>query len=60
MVYFRVILILYIIPLMTLSALVLIFKKVDWVKYVWIYGTLMILFIIIFVKFLFSVIGLFE
>lgn len=60
MLYFRIILILYILPLMILSALALIFKKVDWIKYVWIYGTLAILLIIIGVKILFSVVGLIE
>lgn len=60
MLYFRIILILYILPLMILSALALIFKKVDWIKYVWIYGTLAILLIIVGVKILFSVVGLIE
>ena len=45
---------------MILSALALIFKKVDWVKYVWIYGTLAILLLIVAVKLLFSVVGLIE
>ena len=60
MLYFRIILILYILPLMILSALALIFKKVNWIKYVWLYGTLAILLTIIGVKFLFSIVGLIE
>lgn len=60
MIYFRIILILYILPLMALSALALMFKKTDWIKYAWIYGTLFVLIIIIFAKILFSVVGLFE
>lgn len=60
MLYFRIILILYVLPLMILSALALIFKKVDWIKYVWIYGTLAILLIIVGVKVLFSIVGLIE
>jgi hypothetical protein len=60
MLYFRIILILYVLPLMILSALALVFKKVDWVKYVWIYGTLAILLLIVAVKILFSVVGLIE
>ena len=60
MLYFRIILILYVLPLMILSALALIFKKVDCIKYVWIYGTLAILLIIVGVKVLFSIVGLIE
>lgn len=60
MLYFRIILILYVLPLMILSALALVFKKVDWVKYVWIYGTLAILLVIVGVKIIFSVVGLIE
>ena len=60
MIYFRIILILYVLPLMILSALALVFKKVDLVKYVWIYGTLAILLLIVAVKILFSVVGLIE
>ena len=60
MLYFRIILILYILPLMCLSALALIFKKVNWVKYVWLYGTVAILLVIVGVKLLFSIVGLIE
>ena len=45
---------------MALTALALIFKKVDWIKYLWIGSTLIILCVIVLVKFLFSVIGLIE
>ena len=60
MLYFRIILILYILPLMALSAIALVFKKATWVKYVWLYGTIAILLVIVCIKFLFSVIGLIE
>lgn len=56
----RIILILYIFPLMFLSAISMLFKKVNWVKYIWLYGTFGILLLIIFVKFLFSIAGIFE
>ena len=60
MVFFRVFLILYILPLMLISAITLIFGKVNWVKYIWIYGTLAILLAIICIKIIFSLISLAE
>lgn len=58
MLYFRIFLILYVLPLMFLTMIVLLFDKAQWVKYVWVYGTFAILLIIIAVKILFAVLGL--
>ena len=60
MLYFRIILILYILPLMFLTTLALLFKKPEWVRYVWLYGTFAILLIVILIKILFSVVGIIE
>jgi hypothetical protein len=45
---------------MLISALTFIFGKVNWVKYIWIYGTLAILALIIVLKLVFSLISLVE
>ncbi len=58
MLYFRIFLILYVLPLMFLTMIALLFDKSEWVKYVWIYGTFAILVIIIAVKILFAILGL--
>lgn len=60
MIFIRVFLILYVIPLMLISALSCIFGKVDIIKYVWIYGTLAILALIVALKIIFSIISLVE
>ena len=60
MVYLRIILLLYVFPLMLISAFTFIFGKAEWVKWVWIYGTLVVILMIILVKILFSLIGLVE
>ena len=60
MIFFRIFLILYVVPLMLISALTFIFGKVNWVKYIWIYGTLAILALIIVLKLVFSLISLVE
>ena len=60
MLYLRIILLLYVFPLMLISAFTFIFGKSKWIKWVWIYGTLVILVMIILVKLLFSLIGLVE
>lgn len=60
MIFFRIFLILYVVPLMLISALTFIFGKVNWIKYVWIYGTLAILALIIVLKLVFSLISLVE
>ena len=60
MIFFRIFLILYVVPLMLISALTFIFGKVNWIKYIWIYGTLAILALIIVLKLLFSLISLVE
>lgn len=56
----RVFLILYVLPLMAISSIALIFKKAEWVKWIWVYGTFAILLAIVFVKLIFSIIGLVE
>ena len=60
MVYLRIILLLYVFPLMLISAFSCIFGKTEWIKYVWLYGTLVVILMIILVKVLFSLVGLVE
>lgn len=60
MVYLRIILLLYVFPLMLISAFTFIFGKTEWIKYVWLYGTLAVILMIIVVKILFSLVGLVE
>ena len=60
MIFVRIFLLLYVVPLMLISALTFIFGKVQWVKYVWIYGTLAVLTVIVAIKILFSIISLVE
>lgn len=57
---FRIIMFLYILPLMAVSAIFLIFQKSNFIKYLWLYSTLAILFLIIFAKAIFAIIGLIE
>ena len=58
MLYFRIFLILYILPLMFLTMLALLFDKLEWIRYVWLYGTFAILLVIILVKILFCILSL--
>ena len=60
MLFIRIVLLLYVIPLMLMTALTCIFGKIEWIKYVWIYGTLAILTIIIAVKMIFCIISFIE
>ena len=60
MIFIRIFLLLYVVPLMIISALTCIFGKVEWVKHVWIYGTLTILVLIVIVKIIFSLISFIE
>ena len=60
MIFARIFLLLYVVPLMLISALTFIFGKVKWVKSIWIYGTLFILVLIITIKLAFSIISLVE
>ena len=60
MIFARIFLLLYVVPLMLISALTFIFGKVNWIKYVWIYGTLFVLALIIVIKLAFSILSLVE
>ena len=60
MIFVRIFLLLYVVPLMLISALTFIFGKVKWIKYVWIYGTLAVLTVIVAIKILFSILSLIE
>lgn len=60
MIFIRILLILYIIPLMLITAFAYIFGKTEIVQKIWIYGTLIILALIVFLKIIFSLISLIE
>ena len=58
--FVRIFLILYVIPLMALSAISMIFGKTKYLKQLWIGFTLIILSLIVLAKMLFSILGLIE
>lgn len=60
MIFIRILLILYVVPLMLITAFAYIFGKTEIVQKIWIYGTLIILALIVFLKIIFSLISLVE
>jgi len=60
MIFIRILLILYVVPLMLITAFAYIFGKTEIVQKIWIYGTLIILALIVFLKIVFSLISLVE
>lgn len=60
MIFIRILLILYVVPLMLITAFAYIFGKTEIVQKIWVYGTLIILALIVFLKIIFSLISLVE
>lgn len=56
----RIILLLYILPLILISAFSLVFGKSEWLKKIWVYGTFIILGLVIVAKMLFSLMSFME
>lgn len=60
MIFIRILLILYVVPLMLLTAFAYIFGKAEIAQKIWVYGTLIILALIVILKIIFSLISLVE